>query len=64
MKRHESPEIQGWQTDVKSTGKPWLYNFPHKHFDAPRRAGLEPTAAGLEIRCSIRLSYRRNICAL
>ena len=25
-----------------------------------RLAGLEPAARGLEIRCSIRLSYRRN----
>ncbi len=27
----------------------------------PRRAGLEPTTFGLEIRCSIHLSYRRNV---
>jgi len=27
---------------------------------AMRRAGLEPTTVGLEIRCSIQLSYRRN----
>ena len=27
---------------------------------ATRRAGLEPATAGLEIRCSIRLSYRRR----
>ena len=29
-----------------------------------RRAGLEPATFGLEIRCSIRLSYRRNVLSI
>ena len=29
--------------------------------DTIRRAGLEPTTFGLEIRCSIQLSYRRSV---
>jgi hypothetical protein len=29
-------------------------------FEAPRPEGLEPSTYGLEIRCSIRLSYGRN----
>ena len=34
--------------------------FSDQHSGFTRRAGLEPATFGLEIRCSIRLSYRRS----
>ena len=37
----------------------WMQTSASKHFTKSRPAGLEPATYGLEIRCSIQLSYER-----
>ncbi len=50
-KRHKK---KPYETRVKATQRETI-----RLRTTTRRAGLEPTTAGLEIRCSIQLSYRR-----
>ena len=38
-----------------------IYAIPHPKLEMARLKGFEPLTYGLEVRCSIQLSYRRTL---
>ena len=56
------PTKMVWETFgklLKNWGNLWVYGHPKYLIKLARLAGFEPATHGLEVRCSVLLSYRR-----